>query len=221
MDIFHLHPQTGEFVGQGKADPDPLNDGEFLIPANAVPTAPPTAGHNEAAVYSKGQWSLVPDYRGTEYWLADGSHHEISELGIEMPADALDSPPPKQIADLATDKIDTLEQALQAEFDGGMTHTMPDGTADVVQTRSIDEPNLLGLAIEARDLRDAGETGGVLQLRAQSNVVYSLTPQEMIDLTDAAKAFKKQWLTHSWGKKDAVRTALSADDRAGIEAVTW
>ncbi len=133
----------------------------------------------------------------------------------------LQDPPPPTIDQLAADKLDDLEQGLQSELAGGMAYTMPDGTAEVVQTRPQDEPNLLGLAIEARDLRDAGETGAVLQLRAQSNVVYSLTPQQMIDLTDAAKSFKKQWLAHSWAKKDAVRTALANDDRAGIEAVTW
>lgn len=148
MDIFHLHPKTGELVGQGTADPDPMNEGSYLIPAHATDQSPPTAGTNEAAVYSNGEWSLVPDYRGTEYWLADGSRHEISELGIEPPTEALDSPPPKPITDLAADKIDTIEQALQAELTGGMTHTMPNGTSDVVQTRPGDEPNLLGLAIE-------------------------------------------------------------------------
>ena len=98
---------------------------------------------------------------------------------------------------------------------------MPDGTADVVQTRPEDEPNLLGLAIEARDLRDAGETDAGQVLRAQSNKLYAMTPDQMIALTDAAKAFKKRLLAHSWMRKDEIEAALKAENHDALEAITW
>jgi hypothetical protein len=40
-----------------------------------------------------GSWSLIPDFRGREYWLADGSRHTITNLGEQPPADALDAEP--------------------------------------------------------------------------------------------------------------------------------
>lgn len=152
--------------------------------------------------------------------------------GMQRGADADGRPawvsiPHDPIETLATRKLTTLEQALSDALAAGMPYTMPDGTEEVVQTRPEDEPNLLGLAIEARDLRAAGETGAVQQLRTLSNKVYDLTPQQMIDLTDAAKRLKKQQLDKSWVLKDRVRDTVADKDlsddeqRTSIEAVTW
>lgn len=135
--------------------------------------------------------------------------------------------PPEALDDLTTRKLTELEQALSTALAAGMPYTMPDGTEEIVQTRPEDEPNLLGLAIEARDLRDAGETSTVQQLRMLSNKVYELTPEQMIEVTDAAKQFKKQQLARSWHLKDQVRQVLAEEDldedakRSAIAAVTW
>lgn len=125
--------------------------------------------------------------------------------------------------------IDTLAARKRAEIDtardtalqAGLSFTMPDGTQEKVQTRAQDEPNLLGLAIEARDLKAEGVTDPVLTLRAESNRNYHLTPQQMIELTDAAKNHKKLILAKSWQLKDAVDAALADEDREAIEAVKW
>lgn len=126
------------------------------------------------------------------------------------------------IEEIAADARARIEQGLATRLAAGMPYTLPDGSEDVIQTRpDKDEANLLGLAIEARDLRTAGETGAVMSLRARSNIVYTLTPKQMIALTDAAKAFKQRLLTKSWELKDAVSAATEAGDREAIEAVTW
>lgn len=130
-------------------------------------------------------------------------------------------PIPKPLSDLAARKRAEIDAALATSLAVGLPYTMPGGSDDVIQTRPEDESNLLGLAIEARDLRDAGETGAVQELRAQSNTIYAMTPEQMIAATDAAKAFKKQQLARSWSRKDDIDAALGADDREGIEAVSW
>ncbi|MBR9880786.1 MAG: DUF4376 domain-containing protein [Gammaproteobacteria bacterium] len=131
------------------------------------------------------------------------------------------SRPVEPIEELATRQRAKIDAALAAALAAGMPYTMPDGTDDVVQTRPEDEPNLLGLAIEARDLRDAGVTDAGQVLRAQSNKLYAMTPPQMIAVTDAAKAFKKQQLAHSWARKDEIKAALEASDRAALEAIDW
>lgn len=123
-----------------------------------------------------------------------------------------------ELADSKRAEIDTSrDTALQA----GLPYEMPDGTQETVQTRPQDEPNLLGLAIEARDLKAEGVTGPVLTLRVESNRNYQLTPQQMIELTDAAKNHKKLILGKSWQLKDAVDAALAAEDREAIEDIKW
>ncbi|WP_342595482.1 DUF4376 domain-containing protein [Salinicola lusitanus] len=130
--------------------------------------------------------------------------------------------PAEPIESVAARQRALIESALSATLAAGMSYTLPDGIDDVIQTRpDQDEANLLGLAIEARDLRTAGETGAVMSLRAQSNRVYTLTPEQMIALTDAAKNFKQGLLAKSWRLKDAVSAAEAAKDRAALEAITW
>lgn len=133
----------------------------------------------------------------------------------------IDAKEPETIEQAASRQQSMIESALVEALADGMAYTMPDGTEEVVQTRAEDEANLLGLAIEARDLRDAGETEAQQIIRVKSNRHYALTPQQMIDLTDAAKAFKKQQLAHSWMRKDEIKAALEANDRDALEAIDW
>ncbi|WP_050978076.1 hypothetical protein [Herbaspirillum sp. GW103] len=40
MKIYHYHPETGIYLGQGEADADPLVSGNWLIPASATAKEP-------------------------------------------------------------------------------------------------------------------------------------------------------------------------------------
>ncbi|OWJ92729.1 hypothetical protein B6S59_19380 [Pseudomonas sp. A46] len=81
--IHHAHPLTGEYLGPGQADPDPMAEGAWLIPAHAYIDAPPPAGRGEAIVRTEQGWQAVPDLRGTVYETATGApvqHHELGPL---------------------------------------------------------------------------------------------------------------------------------------------
>ena len=56
MQIYHYHQTTGEFLGVGTADESPLEPGEYLVPANATTTAPPTAMAGKVRVWRGGAW---------------------------------------------------------------------------------------------------------------------------------------------------------------------
>lgn len=112
MRIFHYHVDTGEFVGQGVARPDPLEAGRYLVPRHATTKAPPKSGANEVAVYQSGGWSLVPDHRGAVYWTADGARAEVEGIGETVPVDALDAPPP---LDLVAEKEAAIAEAVRIE----------------------------------------------------------------------------------------------------------
>lgn len=145
-------------------------------------------------------------------------------LGVSFPRNSppdgweVVTPPEPTFDELKQRKRGEINGALSASLRDGMPYTMPDGTEEVVQTRPSDEPNLIGLAVEARDLRAGGETNPVMILRVQSNANHQLTPQKMIDVTNAASAFKKQQLAKSWQLKDQIDTATTPED---LDLIQW
>ena len=91
-ELYHFNGETGEFVGKSPARKDPMDEGNYLIPANATDI---TAPHKEGtvAVFSQGAWSSVNDNRGEVYWLPSGEQVTISKLDHVKPDDALDEAP--------------------------------------------------------------------------------------------------------------------------------
>jgi hypothetical protein len=59
MKIYNYHPYTGIFLGEDEADQDPLDPDNFLIPAHATTTEPPSVLQNSQAVFQNGSWSIV------------------------------------------------------------------------------------------------------------------------------------------------------------------
>lgn len=94
MEIHHYDRVTGEYLKAGTARQDPLDRGRYLIPAHATDIQPPATAANEAAVFTGGAWVKTPDFRGTSYWIADGTEQEIGELGEKVPSGATTTPPP-------------------------------------------------------------------------------------------------------------------------------
>ena len=60
MQIFHYHPATGAFLGEGRADPSPLEPDVWLVPAYATATAPLDAGDGEQVLWVNGAWQVLP-----------------------------------------------------------------------------------------------------------------------------------------------------------------
>lgn len=96
MEIYNYSPLTGEYVVATQARPDPLDEGNFLIPANATTDAPPAFGDDEIPVWENGAWVVKPDFRGTKYWTVDGAfvvEGEVKEIGETVPDGAVLSDP--------------------------------------------------------------------------------------------------------------------------------
>jgi hypothetical protein len=74
MKIWHYSPTTGELFGTTTADAHPLVAGEWIVPANATPIAPPMAPAGEIAVF-KVSWSTIADHRGETWWQADATNN--------------------------------------------------------------------------------------------------------------------------------------------------
>lgn len=82
--IYHADPVTGEYIGFGVADPDPLEQDRWLIPAGATAEKPPTAGDGYVAAYTPngdGTWTLLLDLRGIVYSTKNGEASQWDRLG--------------------------------------------------------------------------------------------------------------------------------------------
>jgi hypothetical protein len=59
MIIYHYHPETGAYLGEGQADPSPLEEGKYLVPANATTLAPPECGAEQYPAFIVDHWSVI------------------------------------------------------------------------------------------------------------------------------------------------------------------
>ena len=116
--IYHYDEQ-GRLRGQSVADESPLEPGVYLIPAMATNTAPPDTKENQACIFTGGNWKVVADYVGVTYWMADGSEHKITDVGIEPPSDALFEKPiiPEPPVDALRGAIASRRAAYVTESD--------------------------------------------------------------------------------------------------------
>lgn len=150
----------------------------------------------------------LPDHQDP-IWKDGDWHHEPIE------------PETKTLEELAKDKRRQLDSARDEAFATGTQFAFPGGNNDYIQTRPQDKANLLAIAMEARDLKAAGESDPVIDFRAGSNTTYQLTPNQAIDMANAAMAYVKATYEKSWQLKDSVEAALEAEDQEAIEAITW
>lgn len=120
---YSYHPQTSAFVGEVRFSVDPL-DGTARPPAFATLTPPPATGQKEVAIWEGEAWSVTPDHRGAQYWLADGTHHIIAAIGEVPPDGARDTAPPMPRADqrkAALSRVDETHATYLVTLTGGAT----------------------------------------------------------------------------------------------------
>ena len=61
MNIYHFHPSTGVFLGQGEADADPLTEGQYLLPAHSTTIAPPSVAIGFFPAFDGVAWQAVAE----------------------------------------------------------------------------------------------------------------------------------------------------------------
>lgn len=124
MLIYNYHPDSGEFMGTSEADPNPVETGEFIIPAHATtiePPGDPSAGH--AMAWDGSDWVEIEDHRGEVWWNDAGEPMTVNMIGRPVDHGLVSEPPPQP------------EPPLVAKIRFALVH---DGT--VLQTLEADCP---------------------------------------------------------------------------------
>ncbi|HDR9165893.1 TPA: hypothetical protein QDB28_006374 [Burkholderia vietnamiensis] len=82
--IYHYDRDSGEYLGDGIADPSPLEPGVWHMPAHSTRRRPPKVTAGKAAVFDVDgqQWKVVMDQRGDYYRTSDGERVRLHALNV-------------------------------------------------------------------------------------------------------------------------------------------
>jgi len=87
MLIYNYNGNTGELLSQEEADQSPLEDGIFLLPANATFIKPEgSLGEFQAFCFNSAlnAWGIVPDYRGVTLYSKNDKSLVFAALGESL-----------------------------------------------------------------------------------------------------------------------------------------
>lgn len=87
MDIYN-YDADGFFISTSLADPNPLEPGEWLVPARSTIVSLPELADGETGKFNGESWEVVPDLLGVVYWL-DDVEGRIMERGAPLPDGAV------------------------------------------------------------------------------------------------------------------------------------
>jgi hypothetical protein len=138
--IYNYSSVTGEFLNQVNADASPLDPGSYLIPANATDIPPPALKTNQVAVFLNGAWAIQPDFRGTTYWLADGTQAIQQTIGA-LPAGSTLVKPAATLAQAQQSQVAIISAACAAAITGGFQSSAL-GNAYTYPSTQTDQSNL-------------------------------------------------------------------------------
>ncbi|MEE9357455.1 DUF4376 domain-containing protein [Candidatus Vondammii sp. HM_W22] len=225
--IYHSYnPESGIYLGPMTAAIDPLETesaGEPVYmapPAHAVADAPLGAGANQVDVYSEG-WQLAADHRGHEYYLADGSHHTITEIGIEPPAEALTQlPVTVRLFDAKAEKLRALKEACSNAIRAGIYSDALGSSHHYDTDKEIDQINLVGAGLAGVDILytctevSSGIKAQRLHTAAHINQVFKEAAAEKVRLLGV--------LYERAAQLEAVEITTTIEvAQAEIETITW
>ncbi|AKT91672.1 hypothetical protein [Campylobacter gracilis] len=116
MKIYNYDGVSGEYIGQSEAQKSPLEEGAYLIPANATDTQPLASKKGFAVCFKEGAWQYVKDERGVIYY--DENNREVKITSLGQDTSGLRETPKEP-------PIEQLREAKTAEL-AAWTHSMGD-----------------------------------------------------------------------------------------------
>ena len=222
--IYNYDQNTGEFLNSSKARRDPVQN-RIMVPRNATTTKPPTAKDNQIAVFSGYKWSLVADYRGFSYYLADKSFNEIDSLGVIPPSNALHEPPEPTLNEIkteATARVIAFATQTRATIAGNADQYKLAGwnqkviRSERVLTGTASPADIAILNIEAKQ-RNFNETAEEL---AQSQAIRGAQLSAAIAVIDGMESEAINAITNAEQKDEINKILLERQARAANEIKT-
>lgn len=170
MDIYHYSNELGEYLNTSIAKEDPLNPGNFLIPALATTKQPPAIVANEKAVFDEflNEWSVLADYRATTYYNTPDQTEVLLSIGQTPDTTLTDLAPvdPEEVwmNDHWELPLDILKERKRSELKVACAFAIEAGvdsdalgTIHHYPTTKLDQQNMNGLWSTSQERGVAGE----------------------------------------------------------------
>ena len=201
--IYCYDRETGLLVCTSQADPNPMQEGDWLLPAFATLKAPPEAPQGQVAVFSEDNtWALLPDHRGTWY-KADGQAVQIDDVQADVQGMVRTAPPsPDHV--LSKGDWQISEQRVAARFAAYKTAQF----SKKREEREVMINRLMGIAFAAEKSGDAPTVQACLAARV---ALLNLTKHASITSATSESALKAAF--------DQVYGAIVAACPANVQSI--
>lgn len=220
MDLYHYDPSTGALCAITDADPDPLVEGAWLVPAFATLDVPPQAPAGHVPVRVGGEWVIVKDHRGKTGYTADGEAKEVTAPG-ELPALIVTLDPPPSAEHVWADgvwqaDIEAMRAAKLREIDAARDAAITDGFEfdGVMYDSDAKSVQRISGAVTLSLLNPAFET----QWITYDNSVVTLDAAGLAGLGAAAGTHEALQIFKARALKDQVLAATTPEE---IAAINW
>lgn len=220
MNLYHYDPSTGALDAITDADPDPLVEGAWLVPAFATLDVPPASSSGHVPVRVGNEWVIVEDHRGETGYTTGGQAVEVTTPGpLQAPVVTLDPPPSPEyvwmngawVADLdamRAAKLREIDAARDMAITGGFEFNGVRYDSDAKSIQRINGAVTLSL------LNPAFETDWI----TFDNSVVRLNAAQLAGLGAAAGQHEAAQIFRARQLKDQ---ALAATTREQLAAITW
>jgi len=196
MEIYHYHHETGEYLGQGHADPSPLEPGVWLIPAGATSIAPPLPYPGKIRRFVGGAWEFVDPPRD------------------EPPADPEYVP---SLEDLLATKMDAINEGKNNALDAGFLFTV--GTGDDAREVLFDSDAKARLAYLELAVKLGQDPAYSTPWKASRGQWVTMDAALFADLQPAYEAHIQACFAWQADREQELAAAYAAGDRAAMESV--
>jgi hypothetical protein len=220
---------NGIFIRPAEADPCPIEEGVWLIPAGCVELPPPATPADKAAYWDGQHWHLIDSLLGlTAYNTATRAPVHIDRLGPLPAGYTLKEPGanqvwknaewtddiPATVVRLYTEKLQAINTACEQSIIAGFTSTAL-GAMHRYSSQLDDQLNLMGAILRGLEMPYACRNEqDVKAFRMHS-------AEQLRQIGDDFTQYKLQRLQQANTLKQQLEQAQAASDILALEAINW
>ena len=187
MIVYSYDPVTGEYLGTTTADPNPVEPGEYLMPAFTTTVQPPVPAEGHKAIWQSDVWTEVP---------------------VEFIAPQEE---PLTLGQMKAIRKEQIEKDRDAQLYSTFAFTVPSTQLPVLA--DADQQSQANILLAAQLAQVPGAPASVLW-RMADNSLASLTATDVLAMAKAMGDHIQATYQRSWERKAALAAAQTPEEIA-------